>query len=613
VAGPLLALLAVLPGTLPWNLPSDIVGEQRAELQRFYEGQLARGTRVSRDELKRLIGAVDAPLAPKAVETKLGESEGLRVSLVEWPVYRLGSLPPTTGGSGAVVKEYGLLWEPEAAGRFPAVISLPDVTPGAMLDRPRANHVTFTPLFPERRALGQPWIDDRQFLFRLACQTGRHIIGSEVMQVLSAADFLAARPSVDTARISLAGRGQGALTARLAAAADPRFSELKADAESVPVWETPDDRIVWRWRDVGASLGPFSPNPPAEAADWPLSAARRTEIASHQFRQWEAFYRNRAVESERARDALRLVQRRAAYQTLLGDYPRPDGPFDARSVLLYDTPKFKGWRLSVAVRDGVHAYGILLVPNGIRAGEKRPVVFVQHGLAGSPEDAIGEADNPRANEVYRRLGKRLAERGYVVFAPLVSVQEFQGRASLVRRAHRAGMMPAGADAWKFNRVLDFLETLPLVDKNRFAFYGLSYGGYTALWTGPAVPRFRVVIASGHFNHWQAKTTDLTIGTSYLLYPEVTDMYNFGVLNSLDHSDLAALIAPRPFFIEMGEQDGVIVEPRMLVENEIRQVEEEYRRQGVAGRFAVGRFDGPHRIDGAAAFDFLDRALGWSPR
>jgi len=33
---------------------------------------------------------------------------------------------------------------------------------------------------------------------------------------------------------------------------------------------------------------------------------------------------------------------------------------------------------------------------------------------------------------------------------------------------------------KAGRVLDYLETLPFVDKDRFAFYGLSYGGFTAL-------------------------------------------------------------------------------------------------------------------------------------
>ena len=74
---------------------------------------------------------------------------------------------------------------------------------------------------------------------------------------------------------------------------------------------------------------------------------------------------------------------------------------------------------------------------------------------------------------------------------------------------------------KFDRVLDYLSTLPFVDKERFAFYGLSYGGFTALWTGPAEPRFKAVICSGHFNDWSAKTTDLTQGTSFLFYPKLS--------------------------------------------------------------------------------------------
>jgi hypothetical protein len=86
------------------------------------------------------------------------------------------------------------------------------------------------------------------------------------------------------------------------------------------------------------------------------------------------------------------------------------------------------------------------------------------------------------------------------------------------------------------------------------------------------------------------------------------MYNHGLLARFGHAGLAALIAPRPLLIEMGSQDGVMVVPRGLVDSELDRVAAAYRAAGAAHRFAVVRFDGPHRVDGPDAFTFLDRLL-----
>jgi hypothetical protein len=196
---------------------------------------------------------------------------------------------------------------------------------------------------------------------------------------------------------------------------------------------------------------------------------------------------------------------------------------------------------------------------------------------------------------------------------MIATQTNPERERLVRRAHLVGMIPAGMDAKKFGRVIDYLSTLPFVDAERFAFYGLSYGGYTALWTAPAEPRFRVVICSGHFNDWVVKTSDVTLGTAFPMYRDVSDMFNFGMLNAFNHSDLASLIAPRPFLIEMGDNDGVIVEPRALADLEIDRVLDIYRKLRIPEKGICARFAGPHRIDGAEAYPFLDRWLNWLPQ
>ena len=357
----------------------------------------------------------------------------------------------------------------------------------------------------------------------------------------------------------------------------------------------------------------------------PLDPEPFFAIANAQFSQWQARYRNLAMEAYAERDrrwrpdttsVINYQQwskpLRELYFDTIGRYPAPSGAANGQSVKLYDEPEFSGYRLSVGVYEGVHAYGILLVPKNIKPGERRPVVFAQHGLAGTPEDALGVVDNPRADAVYSKFGRRLAQRGYIVFAPMISVQTAADRNLLVRRAHLMGLTPVGMEIRKAARVLDYLETLPFVDKDRFAFYGLSYGGHTALWTGPAEPRFKAVVCSGHFNDWNLKTTDLTEGTSFLFYKDTFDMFNFDILHKFNHSGLASLTAPRAFMIEIGSTDGIEMEPRRFVDAEMERVTSLYRELGIPEKGRIARFDGPHRIDGTEAIPFLDKMLGWTP-
>ena len=521
-----------------------------------------------------------------------------------------------------------------------------------------AGYVVFAPFFTQRRAFSEPWLEDRLWLMHLGYQTGRHIVGAELIQIGSILEFLATLPAVDAGRLAIAGHGQGGMTALYAAALDTRLKMALSSGyldDPRPDWEQPEDRMIWKLRahfsnDQIAALvaprklrishaidaaavawlageqHPSSPaSSPANAAGPTLDLEKVSQIANAQFSEWQAYFRNMALE---AADSLQTrwkadysspaayerstAAKREAYFDLIGRYPPPDGPLDAKSVQVYDEPGFSGFRLSIRVYDGVQAYGILLVPKGMKPGEKRPVVLVQHGLAGLPESALGVTPNPRDDAVYSRFGLRLVERGYIVFAPMIATQDNPERTKLIRRAHLTGMIPAGMDVKKFGRILDYLSTLPYVDANRFAFYGLSYGGYTALWTGPGEPRFQVVISSGHFNDWNVKTTDLTQGTSYTFYFNVVDQYNFGMLGQFNHSDLASLIAPRAFMIEIGDHDGVVIAPRGMVDREIDKALEVYRKLGIPEKGQVSRFNGPHMVNGHDSYPFLDRCLHWNP-
>ncbi len=534
-------------------------------------------------------------------------------------------------------------------------------------------YVVFSPFFTQRRAFSEPWTDDRSWLFRLAYQTGHHPIGSEVQQISSAYDFLKSLPLVDSARIAVAGADQGGLIALYAAALDDRLDAALVSRyfdRREKLYDEPEDRIVWnllrRFGDaeIASLIAPrdllIAGGGPGAAAEFArvrnphaqmlseneavalfcrrtgagavqpskpdrlMDPDRISEIRNAQFSQWQARYRNAALESYAVREAAWKPDtssiaayehwsqpKREDYFDLIGRFPDAAGPIEAASVKLYDKESFTGYRLSVRLYEGVHAYGILLVPKGIQPGERRPVVFAEHGHRGTPEAALGVEPDPQG-AIYASFGMNLAKRGYIVFAPMISTQDSADRDRVALRSHLIGQLPLGIEVRKFGRVLDYLSTLPFVDKERFAFYGLSYGGYTALWTGAAEQRFKVVISSGHFNDWSVKTTDLTQGTSFLFYPKNFDMFNFDLLTRFSHAEIAMLTAPRPFMIEVGDRDGVVIAPRRFADLEMKRVEDLYAALGIPDQGKVARFNGPHRIDGTETFQFLDRWLNWRP-
>jgi cephalosporin-C deacetylase-like acetyl esterase len=104
-------------------------------------------------------------------------------------------------------------------------------------------------------------------------------------------------------------------------------------------------------------------------------------------------------------------------------------------------------------------------------------------------------------------------------------------------------------------VLEWLKTLTFVDSQRIGFYGLSYGGKTAVRVPALLDGYALSICSGDFNEWVWKTTSVDSPYTYMLTPEY-DMLEFNFANVVNYSDLADLMAPRPFMVERGYMDPV---------------------------------------------------------
>ncbi|MAF12757.1 hypothetical protein CMK11_20090, partial [Candidatus Poribacteria bacterium] len=278
---------------------------------------------------------------------------------------------------------------------------------------------------------------------------------------------------------------------------------------------------------------------------------------------------------------------------------------DPRSRLFCETPAYLGYEVRLDVYADVFAYGILLVPRGIEDGQERPVVVCQHGLEGRPRDL---ADPSVQNDAYHQYACRLAERGFITFSPqnpYIGEDEFR---SLQRKANPLGLSLFSLIARQHERIIEWLGRLPCVDPARIAFYGLSYGGKTAMRVPALLEGYCLSVCSADYNEWVWKNTSARSPYSYLVTGEY-EMFEFDLANTFNYAEMSWLICPRPFMVERGHHDGVA--PDEWVSYEFAKTRRRYVELGIADRVEIEFFDGPHTINGQGTFDFLHRHLDWA--
>jgi hypothetical protein len=290
------------------------------------------------------------------------------------------------------------------------------------------------------------------------------------------------------------------------------------------------------------------------------------------------------------------------WDDIVGRLPAPDVPPAPRSRLVYDTPKFRGYEIVLDVYPDVFAYGILLVPKDISQGQKRAVVVCQHGLEGRPQDV---ADPAVDSHYYHRFACALAEQGYVTFAPQNPYIGGDNFRVLLRKAQPLKLTLFSYIVRQHERILDWLGTLPFVDSKRIGFYGLSYGGKTAMRVPALLPGYCLSICSADYNEWILKNSSMSSSYSYLLSNEY-DMPEFNLANTFNYAEMSWLICPRPFMVERGHDDGVA--PDEWVAYEFARTRRRYDLLGIGDRTTIEFFNGPHTIHGVGTFEFLKKHL-----
>ena len=292
-------------------------------------------------------------------------------------------------------------------------------------------------------------------------------------------------------------------------------------------------------------------------------------------------------------------------EEILGQFDEPLLPPNARTRKIFDREKWTGYEVVLDVWPDVIAWGVLLVPKNIAPGERRPVVVCQHGRRGVPRDVI-EGDNP----AYHDFAARLAEEGFITFAPHNLYRGEDRYRWLDRKANSVKASMFSFILAQHEQILNWLGTLPFVDPARIGFYGLSYGGETAVRVPTVLEGYALSICSGNFNNWTRKVAATDQPFSFM-YTIEWEMPYFNMGSTFDYAEMAYLMVSRPFMVERGHHDRVGRD--QWVAHEYAKVGWLYTQLGLGDKTAIEYFNGGHTIHGQGTFEFLRKHLAWQGR
>jgi hypothetical protein len=182
----------------------------------------------------------------------------------------------------------------------------------------------------------------------------------------------------------------------------------------------------------------------------------------------------------------------------------------------------------------------LLIPKAVLNGQKQaPGILCLHQTHRLGQKVVvGLGNSP--NDEY---GVELVQRGFVCIAPAYPLLANYAP-DLKKLGYVSGTMKA---IWDNIRALDFLETLPYVEKGKFATIGHSLGGHNSLFTAVFEPRIKVVVTSCGFDSFRDYMDGNVRGWT-------SERYMPRLLNSsaaeppFDFPQVLAAIAPRPIFV-----------------------------------------------------------------
>ncbi|MFC3199648.1 dienelactone hydrolase family protein [Parapedobacter deserti] len=304
---------------------------------------------------------------------------------------------------------------------------------------------------------------------------------------------------------------------------------------------------------------------------------------------------------EVAKDSLRTL-----LWNQIGKLPIPSGPLNTEACILEKNERWTSYVVKLNVWDEVFTWGILVVPNAIKPGEQRPVVVCQHGLEQSPYYLINTNTATRQYDYFKAMPLTLAENGYITFMPANPYVGDHYFRQIQRKANPLGLSMFSFITGQHQRIIEWLKSLQFVNDEKIGFFGLSYGGTTALRVPAIVTDYKLSICVANFNQWVKKCASIDIPFSYM-YNSEYEIQDWDFGHTFDTAEKVALIAPRPFMAQRGSFDNVGRDD--MVAGEHAKVRRHYMLSGLPEDYVpLTYFVGGHITEEKSALKFIYRFL-----
>ncbi len=289
-----------------------------------------------------------------------------------------------------------------------------------------------------------------------------------------------------------------------------------------------------------------------------------------------------------------IAEYREAFVDLLG-WPLNTAvnapPREVHEHLVGEDDLCRIYRIWVHALPELDTYGLLLLP---KASSPSPLLISQHGGGGTPE-LCSIASGPTN---YNDMSRRAVRKGFAVFAPQLPLwRDNCGPAvnhnELDQQLKHLGSSMAAVNIFQIQRSIDALLLKPEIDSERVGIMGLSWGGFYALTTAAIDIRIKAVLTSCFFNDRD-------------IHPLPPATW-FNAANQFQDAEIAAMVCPRPLYVEVGTNDEMFrVETARTEAEEIRQTYEELQ---ISDHFQYVEHAGAHEFNREdTGLDFLCKWL-----
>jgi len=297
---------------------------------------------------------------------------------------------------------------------------------------------------------------------------------------------------------------------------------------------------------------------------------------------------------------------------LMGGFPDGKIPIEAGLLESREFPGYRRDKFVFETRPGMASLAYLLVPKN--AAGRQPAVICVPGHGRGVDDIVGVdkqgRDRTDKDGYQHDFALQAVEAGLVAVAvepvgfgcrrDTVTAKKGLGNSACQPAAGAAllfGETIIGWRIWDIIRTIDWMETRPEINAKQIGCMGISGGGMCTLFAAALEPRIKASFVSGYLN---------TFRDSILSLSHCIDNYVPGILNWAEMYDIGGLVAPRPMYVESGDQDNIF--PIAASRESFAKVQSVYRAFGAEDRTQHEIFSGEHSFHGGGGLPFLKRWL-----